>query len=105
MTRRSLLILPAALWADEDGLQYTLTKYVTSDGKVRYGALKADLGPLDRYVEKLKSLDADKLPNREAKLAHWINTYNALILWSFAKDYPQEKDRLKNPPSPGQSGH
>lgn len=97
MTRRSLLILPAALWADEDGLQYTLTKYVTSDGKVRYGALKADLGPLDRYVEKLKSLDADKLPNREAKLAHWINTYNALILWSFAKDYPQEKDRLKNP--------
>ena len=44
MTRRSLLILPAALWADEDGLQYTLTKYVTSDGKVRYGALKADLG-------------------------------------------------------------
>ena len=97
MTRRSVFILPAALWADEDGLQYTLTKYVTSDGKVRYGALKADFGPLDRYVEMLKSLDADKLPNREAKLAHWINTYNALILWSFAKDYPQEKDRLKNP--------
>lgn len=97
MTRRSLFALPAALWADEDGLQYTLTKYVSTDGKVRYGLLKADLGPLDRYIEKLKSLDADKLPNREAKLAHWINAYNALILWSIAKDYPQEKDRLKNP--------
>lgn len=97
MTRRSLFALPAALWADEDGLQYTLTKYVTAEGKVRYGALKLDLGPLDRFVEKLKTLDADKLPSREAKLAHWINTYNALILWSFAKDYPQEKDRLKNP--------
>ena len=97
MTRRFVLLTPLALWGQQDGLQYSLTKYVSADGKVRYGALKADLGPLDKYVEMLKTFDAEKLPSREAKLAHWINVYNALILWSFAKDYPQEKDRLKNP--------
>ena len=97
MTRRSIFPMPLALWGQTDGLQYSLSKYVTADGKVKYAALKADLGSLDKYVETLKTFDADKLPSREAKLAHWINVYNALILWSFAKDYPQEKDRLKNP--------
>lgn len=97
MTRRFVLLTPLALWGEQDGLQYTLTKYVSVDGKVKYGALKADLGPLEKYVEALKTIDAEKLPGREAKLAHWINVYNALILWSFAKDYPQEKDRLRNP--------
>lgn len=90
-------MLPGALWGQSDGLQYTLSKYVTADGKVRYGALRNDLGPLTRYVEQLNTTDAEKLPTREAKLAHWINTYNALILWSFASDYPGEKDRLRNP--------
>jgi len=92
MKRRVILLLPLALWAEEDGLQHSLTKYVTDDGKVRYGALKADLGPLEKYVEKLKSLEEGRMG-----LADWINAYNALILWSFAKEYPQEKDRLKNP--------
>lgn len=98
MTRRSIFLLPAALWAEQpDGLQYSLTKYVKDNGTVQYGALKSDIGPLEKYVEQLKTFDAGKLPSREAKLAHWINVYNALILWSFAKDYPQEKNRLKNP--------
>lgn len=92
-----MFLMPLAARGQQDGLQYSLTKYVTVDGKVKYGALKADIGPLDKYVETLKTFDADKLASREAKLAHWINVYNALILWSFAKDYPQEKDRLKNP--------
>ncbi len=97
MTRRSLFGLAVVAWGEEDGLGYALRKYVTEDGKVRYGALKADLGPLDGYVERLKTFDPETLPSREAKLAHWINVYNALILWSFAKDYPGEKDRLRNP--------
>ena len=96
MKRRSIMLMPIGLWAQQDGLQYSLTKFVTENGKVRYGALKADLGPLTRYVEGLKTANVDSI-SREAKLAHWINAYNALILWSFAKDYPQEKDRLKNP--------
>ena len=98
MTRRGLLWLPAIAWAQQpDGLQYSLTKYVNDNGKVQYGALKADLGPLTKYVEDLNTFDLNRLKSREEKLAHWINVYNALILWSFATDYPQEKDRLKNP--------
>jgi len=93
-----MLALPAALWGEtQDGLQYTLEKYVTDNGKVHYEALKEDLQPLGQYVEKLKTFNAESLPGREAKLAHWINVYNALILWSFAKDYPAQKDRLRNP--------
>ncbi len=95
MRRRAFLALFAP--PKTNGLQYTLSKYITTDGKVRYGALKADLGPLSEYVEGLKTFDANTLPSREAKLAHWINVYNALILWSFAADYPKEKDRLSNP--------
>ncbi len=95
MRRRDLLL--AFFAPTPDGLQHTLTQYVTETGKVRYGALKADLAPLTSYVEWLKTFDPETLKSREAKLAHWINTYNALILWSFASDYPKEKDRLKNP--------
>ncbi len=95
LNRRQLIL---GLFAPpQDGLQYTLTKYVSEDGKVRYGALKEDLGPLDAYVKRLATEDPERLPSREAKLAQWINVYNSLILWSFAKDYPEEKDRLKNP--------
>jgi hypothetical protein len=95
--RRLFLLTPAALFAAEDGLAYTLRRYVTPDGRVRYAALKSDLAPLDRYVNHLASFDPGRLPSREAKLAHWINVYNALVLWSTARDYPQEKDRLRNP--------
>jgi hypothetical protein len=95
MNRRQLLL---ALFAPQpDGLQYTLTRYVTPEGKVRYGALKADIGPLEGYVKQLAIQDPDQLKTREARLAQWINVYNALILWSFAQDYPEQKDRLKNP--------
>lgn len=95
LNRRQLLL---ALFAGQpDGLQYTLTRYVTAEGKVRYGALKADIGPLDAYVKQLATQDPDQLKTREARLAQWINVYNALILWSFAQDYPEQKDRLKNP--------
>lgn len=98
MKRRAVFALPLSLWGQRtDGLAHTLKTYVTTNGRVRYAALKDDLEPLTRYVEELKTFDADRLPSREARLAHWLNAYNALILWSVAAEYPQEKDRLKNP--------
>lgn len=96
MTRAGFLLLPVALWGQGDGLQYSLTQYVKDDGTVNYAGLKKDLSALDGYVERLKTLNVESLGSREAKLAQWINTYNALILWSFAKEYPEEKDRLRN---------
>jgi hypothetical protein len=99
MKRREFLgaLASAPLWSAEAmdwrGLEHTLRLYATDDGRVKYGALKQDLGPLSATVEQLASF----VPAGKPALAHWINTYNSLILWSFAKSYPAEKNRLKNP--------
>ncbi len=31
---------------------------------------------------------------RDSQLAYWINAYNALVLYNFAKDYSEKRDRL-----------
>jgi hypothetical protein len=101
MTRRFFLAAPLVLRAapglDLSGYQETLSKYVTPEGKVRYAGIHADFAPLNAFVQAIATFDAATLSTREEKLAHWINVYNALILWSFAAEYPKDKDRLKNP--------
>jgi hypothetical protein len=101
MTRRLFLASPLALYAapglDLSGYQETLTKYVTPEGKVNYAGIHADFAGLDAFVKAIASFDANSLQTREDKLAHWINVYNALVLWSFAAEYPKDKNRLKNP--------
>ncbi len=108
MLRRSYLGLMAGLQAsrvgatdpvafDWRGLTYTLAKHAYDDGRVHYGNLKQDLVPLKKVVAALEKFDASKLSSRNAKLAHWLNTYNALVLYSMAEDYPEQKERLGNP--------
>lgn len=87
---------PAATF-DWRGLTHTLSIHVHDDGRVHYGNLKQDLTPLGKLVGALADFDAAKLPSRQAQLAHWINTYNALVLYSMAEDYPDQKSRLGNP--------
>jgi hypothetical protein len=81
-------------------LQQSLTKHLVAEGNVRYGALKADLGPLRQYVRQMESVSPDShpglFPTREAKLAYWLNGYNALVLFAMASDYPEEKKRLES---------
>jgi Protein of unknown function, DUF547. len=76
-----------------------LKTYVLEDGTVRYAALKADLGPLSRFVDQIGAVSPDShprlFPDRPHKLAYWLNTYNALVLWAMAKEYPEKKDQLK----------
>ncbi|MCX6598409.1 MAG: DUF547 domain-containing protein [Acidobacteria bacterium] len=80
--------------------QEALSKHVNLQGGVRYAALNKDLGPLNRFVEQLAQVSPDShpalFPSREAKLAHWLNTYNALVVWAFAQEYPAGKTRLAN---------
>jgi hypothetical protein len=77
-----------------------LKMYVLDDGTVRYAALKADLGPLSRFVEQIGAVSPDShprlFPDRSHKLAYWLNSYNALVLWAMAKEYPEKKDQLKS---------
>lgn len=84
---------------DTASFDAVLKKHVRDDGRVRYDALRADPGPLDAYVKQLAATSPDShpqlFPTREAKLAHWMNTYNALVLWAMARDYPERKARLR----------
>lgn len=95
-----VLLAVAAEMPDTRLYQETLTKHVNQQGGVRYAALSKDLTSLNRFVEQLALVSPDShpglFPSREAKLAHWLNTYNALVVWAFAKDYPAGKTRLGN---------
>lgn len=75
-----------------------LKKFVIDNGRVRYGALHGELELLETFVGQMALVSPrshpDLFPSSEARLAYWINAYNALVLWAFAKDYPEGKNRL-----------
>lgn len=94
----SLVAAFAVVLADPAVLDGVLQKYVLEDGRVRYGALKADLGALTGYVEALGAVSPESHPGmyseRGAALAYWMNAYNAFVLHSMAAEYPASKGRL-----------
>lgn len=63
-----------------------LQKHV-HNGAVDYQQLKNDKR-LDRYIEFLRRANPDKLPSQKAKLAFWINAYNAWTLKIICNRYP-----------------
>ena len=71
-----------------DGL---LKTYVDEDGMVNYKAWHAnatDRATLKSYLEFLSRADLKLPASREAKLAFWINAYNALTLEGILRVYP-----------------
>lgn len=81
-------------------LQSVLDQYVRPNGTVNYAGLKANSKELDRFVAQVASVSPDSnpelFPNREARLAYWINAYNALVLGAFVKEYPERRERLQS---------
>jgi hypothetical protein len=78
--------------ATPDTAAYTrvLEHFVTTEGGVRYSALKAEPADLDAYLESLASVDAadlEALPEKE-RIAFWINSYNAITLKTIVDGYP-----------------
>jgi Protein of unknown function, DUF547 len=77
-----------------------LKRYVLDDGTVKYAALKAGLDPLTAFVQQVEAVGPEShpslFPSRSHKLAYWLNTYNALVLWAMAKEYPEKKDHLNS---------
>ena len=67
-----------------------LSKYVNSRGKVNYRALKANRGPLDRYLASAARPDRRSYDgwSDKAKIAFWINAYNAWTLQVILDNYP-----------------
>ena len=85
---------------DTASYQATLKQFVTDDGRVRYTDLHNRLAGLTQFVESLAQVSPDSnpalFPSKQAKLAYWINAYNALVLHAFASEYPHNKNRLQS---------
>ena len=73
-----------------DNYAQALESYVDANGMVNYQQLKANRKKLDQFVTQLAKLDTkiyDKW-NDNAKIAFWLNAYNALTLKAIIDNYP-----------------
>ena len=59
-----------------------LERFVDERGQVDFDALARDRGDLDRYVRHVADIPLARLPGRNDKLAHLINSYNALSMYN-----------------------
>lgn len=68
-----------------------LKKRVDKNGLVNYRAIKgsrAELLALDNYLKHLSTANVREKCTREAKLAFWINAYNAVTVHGILREYP-----------------
>ncbi|WP_218080792.1 DUF547 domain-containing protein [Anthocerotibacter panamensis] len=87
-------VLALPVWAETSPYNRLLTTYVDGLGRVDYARWKAqDATTLKDQINSFKDLDPETLPNRAAKLAFWINAYNAFALESVLERYPIETVR------------
>ena len=75
-------------------LSEILDRYRDSHGKMNYFALMADKLMVN-YAETLSYLDLSTLETREAQLAFWINSYNALSFYGVVKKLEKDSDFAK----------
>jgi hypothetical protein len=85
-----ILLLPAALAFDHAPWQQVLDAHVNAAHNVDYAAA-ADSVVLEAYVASLATAPAPK--GRDATLAFWMNSYNALTVDLIADSWPLESIR------------
>ena len=73
---------------DHNKLNRILKAYVSASGNVNYKGLKNNQGQLDEYLSELKSNFIKNDWSRNAKMAYWINAYNAFTLKLIIDNYP-----------------
>lgn len=76
---------------DHSAWDALLQKYVDERGFVDYSAWKAsasDQQALDGYLRHLSSASLGGKTSREARLAFWINAYNAVTVKGILREYP-----------------
>ncbi|MBI3884536.1 MAG: DUF547 domain-containing protein [Opitutae bacterium] len=83
-----LMVAKPGFGAEPDHALFTqvLTAYV-KDGRVDYAALKND-ARLPRYLAQLAATDPATLANDDARLAFWLNAYNAYTLQLIVEKQP-----------------
>lgn len=82
---------------DHAGLDALLKERV-SEGRVDYAAIKTD-SRLPAYLATLAEADTSALGGRDARLAFWINAYNAYTLKLVVDHYPVKS--IRDIPHPG----
>lgn len=92
--RRRLLWIVGLLWsagavgaAPDEALYAGLLADHVRAGRVDYAAVAQD-GRLPRYLAQVAATDPAGLATREARLAFWINAYNAYTLHLIAAHHP-----------------
>ena len=73
-----------------------LRKYVDADGLVNYRSWKAEITDqqqLDSYINHLSSASLNQRASSAAKLAFWINAYNAVTIKGILREYPTSSIR------------
>lgn len=81
-------LIPAPpLRVDEAAWDHLLQHHVSS-GLVDYAGLAGERATLEAYLAYLGDMDPAALSSREARLAFWINAYNACVLKGVLKRYP-----------------
>ncbi|TWU46709.1 DUF547 domain-containing protein [Rubripirellula reticaptiva] len=68
-----------------------LKRYVDDNGNVDYTAWKrsaADLQTLDQFLARLSTAKPEQQARPAAKLAFWINAYNAVTVRGILREYP-----------------
>ena len=89
---------PAAQQVSMDAIDHQvfdqlLKKYVDTNGMVNYRAWhasKPDRDSLNSYLAHLSQANSNKPATRNAKLAYWINAYNAFTVKLIVDHYPLE---------------
>lgn len=89
-------VVPVDRQIDVDRIDHSswdalLKKYVDDAGFVDYTGWKgaaADVGALDGYLSRLSAAKFTGTSTREARLAFWINAYNAITVRGILREYP-----------------
>ena len=81
---------------DHSAYDALLGKYVDDDGYVDYAAWKSsstDRKNLQMYLHQLSRASRSQPASRQARLAFWINAYNAITLQGILQVYPTSSIR------------
>ena len=65
-----------------------LQTHVSTSGKVNYAGIKTDVAKLDNYIKLLQENPASSDWSRDARLAYWINAYNAFTIKLIINNFP-----------------
>lgn len=77
----------AAADADHGPWNGLLEKYV-KEGRVDYEGVAKERSVLESYLRVLETVKPEELPSDKARLAFWINAYNACVFKGVLDHYP-----------------